>query len=147
MTVLKPAAIPVELEDPKRQQVAADRLIDYMGSLFPDAYADPQAVLIGLTPIDVYDGTSSFRYVFGVKGSPSDPKAVVSSSRMDPLFYSEPRNNDLFYTRTRKLVSKYIGLLYYLLPTSTDPTSPMYDHIGGPSDVDVMTEPLPVARR
>jgi predicted Zn-dependent protease len=146
VTVLKPASIPANLEDPKRQQVAADGLITYMGTLFPEAYRDPQAVLIGLTPVDVYDGTS-LRYVFGVKGSPFDPKAVVSSARMDPLFYSEPKDNDLFFTRTRKLVSKYIGLLYYRLATSSDPTSPMYGSIGGPNDVDVMTEPLAIPRQ
>ena len=146
VTVLKATSIPADLEDPKRQQVAADKLIDYMGSLFPAAYDDPQAVLIGLTPIDVYDGTSQFRYVFGVKGTVSDPKAVVSSARMDPLFYSAPKDNDLFSTRTRKLLSKYIGLLYFQLPTSSDPKSRMYDSIGGPDDVDVMTEPLVVPR-
>lgn len=148
VTVLAPASIPADLEDSKRQQVAADKLIDYMGSLFPDAYSDPQAVLIGLTPIDVYDGTDPhFRYVFGLKQTPSDPKAVVSSARMDPLFYSEPKDNALFATRTRKLMSKYIGLLYYRLHTSPDPASPMYAYIGGPNDVDVMTEPLPVPRQ
>ena len=142
VTVLKPAAIPADFEDPKRQQVAADRLIGYMGSLFPDAHNDPQAVLIGLTPIDIYDETSHFRYVFGVKQTPSDPKAIVSSSRMDPLFYGEPNDKDLFFTRTRKIVSKYVGFLYYQLPTSTDPSSAMYYRILGPNDLDLMTQPL-----
>lgn len=144
VTVLPPAAIPMELEDPKRQQVDAARLINYMGELFPDAFRDPQAVLIGITPVDLYNSTSHFRYVFGVKGTPSDPKAVVSASRMNPQFYSEPADDPLFYARTRKLVSKYIGLLYYGLPASSEPTSPMFDSILGPDDVDRMTEPLPV---
>jgi predicted Zn-dependent protease len=145
VTVLPPAVIPAELEDPKRQQVDAARLIDYMGSLFPDAYRDPQAVLIGVTPVDLYDSTSHFRYVFGVKGTPSNPKAVVSVLRMNPQFYSEAADGLLFYGRARKLVSKYVGLLYYGLPTSPDPASPMFDSILGPGDVDRMTEPLPVA--
>lgn len=145
VTVLTPAAIPAELEDPKRQQVDAARLIAYMGSLFPDAYRDPQAVLIGITPVDLYDSTSHFRYVFGVKGTPSDPKAVVSVSRMNPQFYSEAADGLLFYARTRKLISKYVGLLYYRLPTSSDPASPVFNSILGPGDVDRMTEPLPVA--
>lgn len=144
VTVLRPSAIPVSFEDANRQQVDAAGLIKYMETLFPEAYVDPDAVLIGLTPIDVYDATSTFRYVFGVKRTATNPKAVVSSSRMDPLFYGEPEDQALFFSRTRKMFSKYVGLLYYRLTPSPDPASPMYDSIGGPRDVDNMTEPLPV---
>lgn len=146
VTVLRPSAIPASFEDPKREQVDAGRLLAYLGELFPAAYADPDAVLIGLTPIDVYDSQGTWRYVFGVKRTAAQPQAIVSSSRMDPLFYGEPADQGLFFTRTRKLVSKYVGLLYYALPTSSDPRSPMYDSIGGPDDVDRMTQPLPVQR-
>ena len=65
--------------------------------------------------------------------------------RMSPEFYGEPANDQLFFSRMRKLVSKYIGLLYYGLPPSEDPASPMFDSILGPADLDAMTEPLPVA--
>jgi predicted Zn-dependent protease len=144
VTVLPPAAIPASLEDPLRQQIDASGLIDYMGSLFPAAYRDSNAVLIGLTVVDLYDSTSHFRYVFGVKGTTRDPKAVLSTLRMDPRFYSEPADDELLAARARKLLSKYIGLLYYGLTPSSDPTSPMFDSILGPDDVDAMTEPLPV---
>jgi predicted Zn-dependent protease len=144
VTVLTPAAIPASLEDPLRQQIDASGLIDYMGGLFPAAYGDSNAVLIGLTVVDLYDSTSTFRYVFGVKGSVRDPKAVVSTLRMDPRFYSEAQDDELLASRARKLLSKYIGLLYYGLPPSSDPASPMFDSILGPADVDRMKEPLPV---
>jgi predicted Zn-dependent protease len=144
--VLAPASIPADLVDPEREQVDADGLINHMGMLFPAAYDDPQVVLIGLTVVDLYDATSHFRYVFGLKGSYVDPRAVGSTFRMDPLFYSGPQDDALLYSRFRKLVSKYIGLLYYDLPSSPDPTSPMYNSILGPDDVDTMTEPLPVCQ-
>lgn len=144
VTIMPPAAIPDRLVDPEREQIDADSLIDYMGELYPDAYRDPQAVMIGLTPIDLYSSTSHFRYVFGMKGTAADPKAVVSGSRMNPLFYSEPTNDLLFYARTRKLVSKYVGLLYYGLPPSSDPSSPLFDSILGPADVDNMSDLLPI---
>ena len=89
-------------------------------------------------------GKLYFRYLFGLKGTPADPKAVVSPLRMDPQFYSKPADGLLYYSRVRKLVSKYVGLLYFELPSSSTRGSPMYDHILGPSDVDKMTEPLPV---
>jgi len=144
VTVLTPAAVPAELADPLRQQVDAPTLIEYAGSLFPDAYADSQAVLIGITPIDLYDQTSHFRYVFGVKGAFEHPKAVVSFFRMTPEFYGEAPDQQLFQSRSRKLLSKYVGLLYYGLPPSEDPQSPMFDSILGPDDLDRMEEPLPV---
>ncbi len=78
VTVLTPSAVPEDLADPVREQVDADALIQHVASLFPDAYYDPGAVLIGLTPVDLYAKDSHFRYVFGVKGTPADPKAMIS---------------------------------------------------------------------
>ncbi len=144
VTVLTPSAIPEDIANPLREQVDAPTLIEYMGSLFPDAYGDPNAVLVGLTPVDLYHDDSHFRYVFGVKGGPTDPKAMISTFRMNPEVYSEPTNDELLFSRSRKLFTKYVGLLYYELPTSSDPRSPMYDSILGPSDLDNMEEPLPV---
>jgi predicted Zn-dependent protease len=96
ITVLTPSAVPSDMVNPLREQVDASTLIDYMGSLFPDAYRDPDVVLIGLTPIDLYDEDSHFRYVFGVKGTAAYPKAVISTFRMDPVTYGEPPNDELF---------------------------------------------------
>jgi archaemetzincin len=145
VTVLTPAAVPADLADSLREQVDAATLIEYMGSLFPEAYADRQAVLIGLMAVDLYDRTSHFRYLFGLKGTVDDPKGVVSFFRMPPEFYGETPDEDLFFSRARKLLSKYVGLLYYGLPPSDDPRSPMFDSILGPDDLDRMGEPLPVA--
>jgi predicted Zn-dependent protease len=144
ISVLTPLAVPADIADPLRNQVDAARLIDYMGSFFPDAYADPQVVLIGLTPLDLYNSNNHFRYVFGLKGSYADPKAIFSTFRMNPETYSEPSDDDLLLSRSRKLLNKYVGLLYYGLAPSTDPRSPMYDSILSPDDLDAMGERLPV---
>jgi predicted Zn-dependent protease len=145
VTVMTPSAIPAEAADPLRQQVDASALIRYLGELFPAEYADPSAVLIGITPLDLYNSDSHFRYVFGVKRTAIDPKAVVSLFRMDPSTYGDSPDDELLFSRARKLVTKYIGLLYYDLPPSDDPDSPMFDSILGPDDLDRMHEPLPVA--
>jgi len=144
VTVLSPSGVPPEISNPLREQVDAVTLIAHMGSLFPDAFVDPQAVLIGLTPADLYNSSSHFRYVFGVKGVPEDPKAVISTFRMNPETYGEPPSDELLFSRTRKLLTKYIGLLFYGLPPSEDPLSPLYDSILGPADLDNMGEPLPI---
>jgi predicted Zn-dependent protease len=144
VTVLTPSAVPEDIADPLREQVGGSALIDYMSGLFPEAYHDPNAILIGLTPVDLYWEESHYRYVFGVRSLLPNRNAVISVFRMNPETYSEPSNDELLFSRSRKLFSKYVGLLYYELPTSSDPLSPMYDSILGPSDLDVMEEPLPV---
>jgi predicted Zn-dependent protease len=145
VSVMTPQEVPADMADPLRQQIDVIALLDYMFVTFPEAHLDPDAVIIGITPLDLYDQRSHFRYLFGIKNDYSNPKAVVSSMRMSPEFYGEPSHDELFFSRMRKLVSKYIGLLYYGLPASEDPASPMFDSILGPADLDAMTEPLAVA--
>ena len=144
VTVLTPSAVPEDIADPLREQVGGSALIDYMSGLFPEAYHDPNAILIGLTPVDLYWEESHYRYVFGVRSLLPNHSAVISVFRMNPETYSEPSNDELLFSRSRKLFTKYVGLLYYELPTSSDPRSPMYNSILGPSDLDNMEEPLPV---
>jgi predicted Zn-dependent protease len=141
-SVLAPVAIPRELVDPLREQVDGVTLIDYAGSLFPEEYVDSDVALIGLTPLDLYDRTSTWRFIFGTKGTYTDPKAVVSTFRMNPQTFGEPRNDELLFSRARKLVTKYIGLLYYGLEESDDPKSPLYNNILSLRDLDRMREPL-----
>lgn len=144
VTVLPPQPVPQRLINAQRGQADADPLIEYMGSLFPGAYSDPDAVLIGLTPIDVYDHNSHVRYYLSFRRNFYNPKAVISTFRMDPAIYAEPPDEEVFQSRVRKMFTKYLGLLYYGLPPSSDPTSPMFDAIGGPADLDLMGESLPV---
>lgn len=144
ITVLTPQAVPKSSLDPLREQLGAEMLIAHMEEIFPEAYRDPNVVLIAITPVDVYWEASHFRYAFGVRNSPDDPKAVISTFRMRPETYGEPPNDDLLFSRARKLLSKYIGILFYGLSSSSDPRSPLYDSILSPDDLDRMGEPLPV---
>lgn len=139
--LLTPLAVPSELVDPVRQQVDGETAVAYIEAQFPADAADEDAILIGLTPIDIYDSSSHFRYLLGWK---LQGRGVISSFRMDPLTYSEPADPEVKSSRTRKMLTKYIGLFYYGLPPSDDPASPMYDSIGGPDDLDAMSEPLDV---
>ena len=61
---------------------------------------------------------------------------------MDPQTYGDPADRDLFEARVRKMLTKYIGLLYYGLEESPDPKSPLYSSIGGLEALDNVTEPL-----
>lgn len=145
ITVLTPSAIPREFVDLEREQVDTGRLDILVADLFREAFEDPNAVLIALTNVDVYIAGKNWRYAFGSRGDAADPKAVISSARMDPRAYRQDKDDDLFFSRVRKLFSKYVGVLYYDLPGSSDPESPMYDNILGPHDLDRMQEPLPIS--
>jgi predicted Zn-dependent protease len=139
--LLTPSAIPEDAIDPGRNQVDGPSLIEYMERLFPDDAMDPEAVLIGLTPMDIYDRESHYRYLFGSRGSFEDPRGVVSTYRMQ-LAATAPAERDKVISWTRKLVTKYIGLFYYGLEVSDDQKSPMYNNILSVRDLDRMSEPL-----
>lgn len=147
VSVLVPQPVPPNIPRSVGDQHDAHVLLEYMAEQFPDAYHDPNAVLIGLTPVDIYDSTSHYRYVFGLKGTPEDPRGIISTSRMGPEVYGEGPDEGVKLERTRKMVTRYIGLLYFGLPTTRDRNSLLYDNILGPADLDEMDEPLPLEER
>lgn len=144
VTVLRPLGIPKYVVDSDRRQVGGSALINSMLGAFPDELADPNVVLIGVTPLDLYFEQKDWRFAFGVRGMPEDPKSVVSTFRMNPETFGEDRDDGLLFTRARKMVSRHIGLLYYGLPESSDPESLLYSSILSLRDLDRLQEPLPV---
>lgn len=143
--VMTPLAAPGYAAVPERNQIdAAGLLEESVGVRWHEEYHDADAVIIGLTPVDMYDSDSHFRYVFGIKYPYEFPKAIVSMFRMTPEFYGNPPDPELTFERTQKLLGKYIGMLYYGLPTSSDPTSQMFNNVLGPDDLDRMNDRLPV---
>lgn len=139
VSVLTPSAIPERLLNGERAQVDAHDLLTLIQAKFGQ---NPGTVVIGLTSVDMYISTQDWRYAFGLL---DDFNGVISTIRMNSASYGEESNPDLLSSRARKLVSKYIGLLHYGLPLSSDPESAMYNNILGPGDLDRITEPLPVA--
>lgn len=142
--VLTPQAVPTSLAGNDDEQIDAEDLIGYMEGRFPDEASDPDVTLIGLTPLDIYDKSSDFYFIFGSKGSPAESRAVISTFRMDPRTFGGFGDDKLLFERAQKMVTRYIGVLYYGLPTVTDPASPMTDRIMGLSDLDNITDRLPV---
>jgi predicted Zn-dependent protease len=143
VTVARPAAIPSEILDPARpDQVNAPTLADYLEPLVPGAFADVDTTIIGITPVDVYDANAEFPFVFGIKGTATDRRGIISTFRFNPQAFGEPANNDVLFARTRKFLSKYIGLLYYGLSLSDEPGDPMYDPIVSLAELDAIREPL-----
>jgi predicted Zn-dependent protease len=141
--ILDNKSIPTKLADPDREQVGGIALMEFIGSLFPEAYANPDAILVGLTPVDMYFEQRDWRFAFWVSNEQIN-KGVVSFKRMDPETFGMDPNEDLLYTRVRKVVTHLIGTLYYGLPGSDDPRSVMYNNVLSLDDLDLMGEKLPI---
>jgi predicted Zn-dependent protease len=145
VTVMRPPAVPDEVVNSDRGQVSGEAIVDYFLGDFPEMSLDPNAVVIGLTPLDMYTEHQNWRFAFGVKGSFTNPRGVVSTFRTDPDTIGK-RNDELLFTRARKMVTRYIGFLYYGLLPMPDPTSVLYESILSLDDLDRMGETLPPTR-
>ena len=124
-----------------RDQIIGERLLDLLTSEVVRARAD---VVVGLTQYDMMiEDKPEWRFAFAQR-SASQGVGVVSMARMDPRLFGGPPDDELFFHRALKMVAKHLGILYYGLDTSTDPTSVMYGNVLSVRDLDVMGERLPV---
>jgi predicted Zn-dependent protease len=124
----------VEAYDPQRRQVNAAAALKALDQVYPGA-----AVVIAVTDRDMYIPGFGWRYAFSYRQK--QRLAVVSTARMERgclgLFAaSEARQA----ARLRKMMAKNVGVLYFGLPVSDDPRSVLYAYVGGPQELDVMSE-------
>lgn len=146
--------------DYDRQQLIADELIALMKRHHPNLTNDANAVLIGLTEGDMYVRGFNWRFAFGFHTE--GRFGVISSARMDPMEFpraeplyvilgkillrrigvrfDETPDPDLFYTRVRKMTTRYIGFLHYRFPPGNSRHSVLYRSIGGLDDLDDIGE-------
>jgi predicted Zn-dependent protease len=136
-TVLEPASVDPGAWDEQRRQLVAEEVIGSLKASHPSVVADPGAVVIGLVTKDVYiRGRTDWAWAFGLRSE--GRFAVVSTARMSwPEGLAE---DDQVANRLRKMLSRYIGLLYFGLPMSGDPGSVLYESLGGVDDLDRMGE-------
>ena len=116
-------------------------------NLFAAAYGrqsrDANAVLIGLTSIDIYtQNRAEWNWFFGqISGGRS---ALISVYRMDPVNWGKKRNDDLRNKRVRTLMNKYVAMGHYGLPLNDNPRSVLYRLIGSLYALDRIDERIPV---
>ncbi len=106
-----------------------------MKAAAPALAANPRAVVIGILEADLYIRNYEWAYAFNYR---EDNFAIIGTARLHPLLAG--RNNEVLATRTRKLITKNIGLLAYHLPLSSDPTSVLYGSIQSLQDLDLVRE-------
>ncbi len=124
--------------DRNRKQIAAEALIGLMKEKYPNLAGDPNAIIIGLTPEDIFIRQYDWRFAFNFR---EDGKfAVVSMARMDPINFDLPADEVLLNTRLRKMVTKNIGVLYFRKAPNNNPRSVLYGNVGGLEELDAMGE-------
>lgn len=129
--ILPALVLPPEAFDAARRQVIAERVIDAIAAGHKMA-ADPAAVVIALVSEDMYIAAQAWRYAYGLRSQ--GHLAVVSTARLSDGLGSDKMR------RLQKMVTKDIGVLYFGLPQSDDPGSVLYRDVGGPADLDRMSE-------
>lgn len=133
-------ALPFErrVVDYSRQQLIAEELIAQVKREYPELARNPKVILIGITTVDMYIRDYSWRYAFAYREN--GRFAAISTARMNPANYGAPPNGELFYIRLRKMISRYIGILYYRLPRNKNKSSVLYSPILGVDDLDKIGE-------
>lgn len=120
------------------RQYAAEDLIEYMQSSYPRLSGNPSVIMIGITEEDIYIRKYSWQFAFSLRAE--NRFAVVSSARMNPVSFGQPKDQTLLHTRLRKTITKNIGILYFRLPQSNNPRSVLYRSILGLDDLDRVGE-------
>jgi hypothetical protein len=139
--VLTQQADGLPLIDEQRLQVGTDALERLVGATYPKLWSDRNVTLVILTGHDLWiENSPRQRYTFGVATvrNGGGGFAVVSSARMDPAAYGQISDPAVLERRLHVLIGKYLALLRYGATPSTDPTSPIYNAVRSPADLDQM---------
>jgi hypothetical protein len=126
--------IPPAAVDARRGQLTAERLADAIGKAHLESYGG--TLVIGLTTQDVYIASRpDWRFAFGIRYTSGI--GLASSARMSRSF--DPGGE---WNRLGKMVTRYIGLLYYGLQATDDPGDVLYDNILSIDDLVRMSDHL-----
>jgi hypothetical protein len=137
IAVAPPLETPPEAFHEDRGQLNAVQLVSLLERKYGSS--GDREVVIALTGWDMYIPHLPWRYAFSYRGR--DRFAVVASLRMDHGCLGVVRAPEQVQTgRLRKMVAKNVGVLHYRLPLSRDARSLMYADVGGPQELDVMSE-------
>jgi YD repeat-containing protein len=121
-------------ENSARHQQIAEKLVDVLRTA-PEVKADPSAIVIGVTNLDMYIAGTNWRYALAYR---TDGQfGIAATKRMESQSFFGGYNPAVVSVRLRKMITKNIALLRQL-PVSEDPTSALYTGVGDSSDLDLM---------
>jgi predicted Zn-dependent protease len=130
-------AWPEDAYDPERRQMNSALMLTRLEETYPSV--DQPVIAIALTTRDMFNPAVNWSYVFSYRRN--NRVAVVSPARMDRGCMGLWPADDLrLAARLRKMVGKNIGIMYFGLDMSSDPLSMLYANIGGPQELDAMSD-------
>ncbi len=133
-------ALPSWTIDENQRSLVAEQLI----LLLRQAYrAQGGAVVIGITDYDMYARTERLPHTFSWRAAPH--YGVVSTSSLAANVLDRLRGHSR-HERTRKLVARNIGFLYYRRHEVDDPHSLLRPPMHGVDDIDKLNETLSAGR-
>jgi predicted Zn-dependent protease len=151
ISVLRPVTLPAGMDSERPGQVEADQLREFFFTEYFVYDQSEEAILIGLTAIDIYtEERPEWRWFFGgtygFAGQDRPRQAIISSYRMDPVSWGEPADDEVRNQRVRTMMNKYVAMTYYGLQLNDDPRSVLYRQISSLSDLDHIDERIPLER-
>jgi predicted Zn-dependent protease len=137
--VAQPVSVPDSAYDSEREQLISDALLQFLRARHPQTGKE-SLVVIGVVAEDMYIPDLRWQYAISARDE-SSRYAVVSTARLDYGCLGLIRaSGEQRFVRLRKMVTKNVGVLFFGFPLSDDPRSVLYGDIGGPQELDRMTE-------
>lgn len=137
--ILPPVQLTSAEWNEQRNQLIAEYAYERMYEKYPWYRWPTNAILIGITPRDMYISGRSWNFAFAWRRGQG---AVVSYARMDNRAFGLPANPQLLERRLRKMVTRNIGVLAFELPMVADRSNLMYQDIMGLKELDYIGEDL-----
>jgi YD repeat-containing protein len=135
VAVLPPISLETWVRNDARRQLIAEEIVTLMQRRLPNVAKDPDAILIGITDDDIYFRERNWNFTYTYWDG--DRGGAVSTAR----FHSPHDNaNSILKSRTRKMISRVIGMLVLKLPRSEDPSSVLARELYGSFSADLMSD-------
>ena len=138
VALLPDIALPRWTLDAKKRSLVGDQLIRLLGQAYR---VQGRAAIIGITDFEMYGGAEFRDSVFSWRES-ARHYGVVSTSPLGADPFDLPWRGHRRYVRTRKLVERNIGFLYYRRAEVDDSHSLLRPSMSGVDDIDKLTEAL-----
>jgi hypothetical protein len=136
IAILPEVGLPAWTLDANERSLVAEQLI----LLLRQAYrAEGGAAIIGITDYDMYETRKDHTHVFSWRAPPH--YGVVSTSSLAASLLDRLRGH-FRHERTRKLLARNIGFLYYHRLEVDDPHSLLRSPMSGVGDIDKLREKL-----
>jgi YD repeat-containing protein len=131
-------AVPVDpaIVDHARDQVDAEKAVEFLEQKYQDLVRDPSTIMVTVTSEDIYIPSLGWSYAENLRRQ--GRFAVVSSARLHPPALLERINPEWLTSRLQKLITKNIALLYFSLPLNSDYTSLLSGGVLSGTEIDRM---------